>query len=36
MGKVNRKTCLGLLEKLKPMIGEEEYQLAVTEVKGGD
>ena len=33
--KIDKKTCLGLLEKLRPMISEEEYQLAVIKLKGG-
>jgi len=35
-GKIGRDACLKLLEKLKPMISEEEYQLALFELKGGD
>ena len=34
-GKIDRKTCVELIEKLKPMISEEEYQLALFELKGG-
>ena len=34
-GKVNKEACLGLLEKLRPTISEEEYQLAITWLKGG-
>lgn len=35
-GKIGKEECLRLLEKLRPMISEEEYQLAVIELKGGD
>jgi hypothetical protein len=35
MGKVSGGECLKLLEKLRPMISEEEYQLALFELKGG-
>lgn len=34
-GKITKKACLELLEKLKPMISEEEYQLALVELRGG-
>jgi len=34
-GKIDKKTCFRLLEKLRPMISEEEYQLAIIELKGG-
>ena len=33
--KIDKKTCLRLLEKLRPMISEEEYQLAIIELREG-
>lgn len=33
--KIDKRTCLELLEKLKPTVSEEEYQLALFELKGG-
>lgn len=35
MKKIGSKKCLELLEKLRLMISEEEYQLALFELKGG-
>lgn len=34
-GKIGRDVCFKLLQKLKSMISEEEYQLALFELKGG-
>jgi hypothetical protein len=34
-GKMDKRICIGLLEKLRPTISEEEYQLAIIELKGG-
>jgi hypothetical protein len=34
--KIDKMVCLQLLEKLRPMVSEEEYHLAVIEIKGGD
>ena len=34
-GKIGKEECLRLLEKLRPMVSEEEYQLATIELKGG-
>jgi len=34
-GKIERDACLELLKKLEPMISDEEYQLALFELKGG-
>lgn len=33
--KIDKKACFRLLEKLRPMVSEEEYQLAIIEFKGG-
>lgn len=35
-GEIDEETCLELLEKLSSMISEEEYQLALFELKKGD
>lgn len=34
-GRIDKRTCFRLLEKLRPTISEEEYQLAIIELKGG-
>lgn len=35
-GGLVREECLQLLERLRSMVSEEEYQLSVAELKGGD
>jgi len=34
-GKIEKDVCLKLMKKLEPMISDEEYQLALFELKGG-
>jgi hypothetical protein len=34
-GKIDKERCSWLLERLRPMISEEEYQSAIIELKGG-
>lgn len=36
IGVLGREECLGLLERLRSMVSEEEYQLSMMELKGGD
>lgn len=36
MKKIDKEKCLKLLEKLRSVVSEEEYQLALSELKGGD
>ncbi len=36
MGGISKEECLEFLNKLRPMVSEEEYELSIYELKGGE